>query len=262
MTLRMLDSVTVANLPDGADAYLGYTSGNWPTWNALAARFHGKAHLLSMAIAADEDAEGCDREPGDLTVTEIADWVKRQIARGVWRPVVYASVANMEPCLVALALAGITRDGIRILTAHYTYEAHICGPATCRALPVAADGTQWTDKAAGVGGSLIDESLLTADFFTSPKPAPPTEDDVATGQITGTKQDIVRRSGSQPPQKVTFGCSMDAQIRVDCRDGKPSQQLSLGYGATQSVDWPPAVDMIVVHVVKPASDGTPISWAY
>jgi len=168
----MLDSIDVANLPDGADAYLGYTGGKWPTFNALVARFTNRADLLSMAIAADEDADGCDREAGDLAVTQIAVWVKRQLARGVHRPVVYASASNMGACLVSLSLAGIDRRDVRLLSAHYTHAPHICGPATCRepGCPP-CDGTQWTDKARGAGAELIDESLLADGFFELPAPA-------------------------------------------------------------------------------------------
>jgi hypothetical protein len=164
MTLIMQDSITVANLTADADAYLGYVGGRFNTWAALQARFP-RARLLSTAIAADEDAECCDREPGDLAASEIAGWVKRQMARGVHRPVVYASASNMPACLVALAVAGLTRADVRLLSAHYDAGKHICGPATCRLVTVAMDGTQWTDQAPGANGSRIDESILNDDFF-------------------------------------------------------------------------------------------------
>jgi hypothetical protein len=84
----------------------------------------------------------------------------------VVRPVVYASASNIPPVLAALQAAGIGRAEIRLLSAHYEAGRHICGPSTC-ALPgvPACDGTQWTDKAPGAGGSLIDESILNDDFF-------------------------------------------------------------------------------------------------
>jgi hypothetical protein len=173
MTLIMQDSITVANLTADADAYLGYVGGRFNTWAALQARFP-RARLLPTAIAADEDAECCDREPGDLAASEIAGWVKRQMARGVHRPVVYASASNMPACLVALAVAGIGRADVRLLSAHYGWRGadgkqdpkHICGPATCRYPGVpACDGTQWTDQAPGANGSKIDESILNDDFF-------------------------------------------------------------------------------------------------
>jgi hypothetical protein len=166
--MRMLDSITVVNLPDGADAYLGYVGGRWPTWDALRKRFPA-AHLLSMAISADEKAEGCDVETGDLTITQAPAWVMGALAGGVWRPVAYASASQMGALLSALQSAGIKRAQVRLLSAHYGAGKHVCGPATCRLCP-AVDGTQWTDTASGLNGSRIDESVLLPDFFGDEMP--------------------------------------------------------------------------------------------
>jgi hypothetical protein len=166
MTLVMQDSISVANLTAGADAYLGYVDGRWPTFHALVARFPGKP-VISMAVSSDADALGCDREPGDLDASVVPGWVRRQLTRGVDRPVVYASASNIPPVLAALRSAGIDRGEIRLLSAHYGAGKHICGPATCALAGVpACDGTQWTDSAPGANGSLIDESILNDDFFT------------------------------------------------------------------------------------------------
>jgi hypothetical protein len=171
MTLRMLDSVEVGNLPPGADAYLGYVDGHFATFPALKRRFPG-ADLLALAVFSSEDADGCDCEPGDLTVSQVPAWVGRQLARGAWRPVVYASASSMGAVLGALNNAGILRSSVRLLSAHYGVGKHICGPLTCRqpGCP-ACDGTQWTDMAPGAGGTLIDESVLLDNFF-GPAPAP------------------------------------------------------------------------------------------
>ncbi len=166
----MLDSIFASNLPAGADAYLGYVDGAWADFQAEVAKFP-HAHVLSMAVFPRDDAVGCDREPGDLALGDIAVWVKRQIARGVWRPVVYASVSGMDFCVQALRVAGITRPAVRLMTAHYGAGNHICGPATCNLVTVAADGTQWRDNAPGAGGTLVDESVLLDDFFGA-QPAP------------------------------------------------------------------------------------------
>ena len=173
MTLRMLDSIYAGNLPAGADAYLGYVDGNWADFQAEVAKFP-HAHVLSMAVFPRDDAAGCDREPGDLALGDIAVWVKRQIAHGAWRPVVYASVSGMDFCIQALRVAGVALPAVRLLTAHYGAGKHICGPATCKLVTVAVDGTQWRDNAPGVGGSLVDESVLRDDFFGAhPAPKPP-----------------------------------------------------------------------------------------
>jgi hypothetical protein len=258
MTLRMLDSITPANLRPGADAYLGYTDGNWPTFPGLRRMFPG-AHLLSMAVFAIDNAEGCDCEKGDLTIAQVPGWVQRQHARGVQRPVVYASASNMGAALAALQAAGITRASVRLLSAHYTYQPHICGPATC-AYPGCppCDGTQWTDKAQGLNGSLIDESLLDASFFITP------EDIMISGYITGSKVDIVFPDPippAPPVSQIRFGNSMGAVIAVDVRDGKPSTDLTLTYASTEIVPVPSGCRMVVVHVKTPASDGTPVGYA-
>jgi hypothetical protein len=164
--LVMQDSIKAANLTADADAYLGYVDGHWPTYDAVVARFPGKP-VLSMAVFPADNAEGCDREPGDLDVGDVSEWVLRQMGRAPHsRPVVYASAANMAAVLEDLTASHIMRQDVRLLSAHYGAGKHICGPATC-AEPgcPACDGTQWTDIAPGAGGSLIDESVLLDDFF-------------------------------------------------------------------------------------------------
>jgi hypothetical protein len=174
VTYRCLDSITVTDLLAGADAYLGYPDGDWPTFPALRARFPD-AKLVCLVVSADADpdpdadAAGCDCENGDLTPEQVPGWVKRQRARDVWRPVAYCSASAAAGLLELLAQAGITRAQIRLLTAHYTHAPHICAPTVC-GYP-AADGTQWTDLAGGLNGSLIDESLLGDDFFSAAQPS-------------------------------------------------------------------------------------------
>lgn len=172
MTLVMYDSINVANLPADAAAYAGYTSGKWPTWDALKARFAGKAHLVSIAIDAAEHALCLDIEQGDATNAQAAGWVKAEHARNVARPIVYTSASNVGALVAELAAAGVKRDQVRVWSAHYTHTAHICAPAPGGCGFPAADATQWTDQAHGVGGTQIDESLVAADFFPQPPPEP------------------------------------------------------------------------------------------
>ena len=170
MTYRMLDSIFVADLPPGADAYLGYADGRWPTAVELRARFP-QAHILILAVFPADDAEGLDIENGDATVAQVYDWFLRQQARKVWRPVLYISAGSSQGLLDTMAANGFARSSFRLLSAHYGAGKHICGPGTC-GYPQ-ADGTQWTDSAPGEGGSFIDESLLSASFFpAAPKPPP------------------------------------------------------------------------------------------
>jgi hypothetical protein len=218
MTLVMQDSVTLANLTPEADAYLGYVDGRWPTYHALVARFPGKP-VLSMAVSADADALGCDREPGDLTASDVPPWVKRQLARGVQRPVVYASASNIPAILSAMRAAGISRADIRLLSAHYGAGRHICGPGTC-AIPgvPACDGTQWTDRAPGTNGTLIDESILNDDFFSGDDLPLSSTDLSAIAKAVWTVDGIIPGAGGSranpfwEPQRAM--ADLGTQIRV------------------------------------------------
>ena len=168
-TLTMYDAIDITQIPSGATAVAGYVSGRWPTAAHLAATFP-RAQLLTIAVTAADDAECLDIETGDATPADAAGWYERQKARGITRPCLYASASVMESSVVAVILAaGIARTSVRLWSAHYTLEPHICGPASCREMSIEADGTQWTDRAMG---RALDESLLAADFFgATPPPA-------------------------------------------------------------------------------------------
>ena len=73
-----------------------------------------------------------------------------------------------DSVLAVLGQAGIARARARLWTAHFGLGEHICGPHTCGALSIDADGTQWTSSARGL---VLDQSLLLDNFFA---PAPPT----------------------------------------------------------------------------------------
>jgi hypothetical protein len=165
LQLETVLTVLASQLTGAADAYLGYTDGAWPTYAAVRARFPSKP-VLPMAVFSSGLAQGYDGEPGDITPAAMPGCVKRSLAAGMWRPVVYASVSNMPAYLSALHGAGLNQAAhFRLLSAHYGAGKHICGPATCGLISVPMDGTQWTDAAAGAGGTLIDESALNLGFF-------------------------------------------------------------------------------------------------
>ena len=162
MTLRMYDSIDVAHLPPGADAYAGYVNGAWQTFPALR-RLFAQLHLLSIAVSTSADADCLDIENGDATNAAAPAWVKRQMRRGEPRPCLYTSAGNVAALIATVEGAGIARSQFRLWSAHYGEGKHICGPGAC-GFP-AADGTQWTDTAPGRNGSEIDESLLKDGFF-------------------------------------------------------------------------------------------------
>lgn len=161
MSVIMFDSVDTPLLPAGNFAYAGYVDGRFANYDAIRARFP-KAHVLSIAVFASDDADCLDIETGDATPAEAAAWVARQFLRGVKRPCLYSSASVMAEINAAMRLAGIPRNTLRLWSAHYTFQSHICGPSSCGGMDMDADGTQWTDRSGGIN---LDESVLLDSFF-------------------------------------------------------------------------------------------------
>jgi hypothetical protein len=164
MTLRMADSIKVANLAGGYDCYAGYVNGFWPTFAVLKKAFP-HIRLLSIAVNAGADADCLDIENGDATDADAPAWIRRQMKRGEARPCVYTSAGNATDLIRLIEGDGIARSQFRLWSAHYGEGKHICGPHVKNCGFPAADGTQWTDTAPGRNGSEIDESLLRDGFF-------------------------------------------------------------------------------------------------
>jgi hypothetical protein len=183
----MFDTAFNDQFPAGAAAYAAYVDGdvgNQPNYSYIVSAFP-KAQHLSIALFSSNNADVLDVEPGASGASDIPGWYARQVARGLPRPVVYASASTMNTeVLPVLSEAGIARAKTRLWTAHYGVGEHICGPDTCGALSVNADGTQWTSDARGL---VLDQSLLLGDFFTTTtttKPEPTvTEADLQTGEL-------------------------------------------------------------------------------
>ena len=181
--IQMADSITPENLPEVYPAFLAYVDGHWPTAARVRAMFP-KARLLTLTVVGGQAvADGCDCEAGDMGPAQAAAWAGQRLKAGEWRPVVYASADAMAGVLFQLDALGIARARVRLLSAHYGEGNHVCGPGTCKAMAVDADGTQWTDSAAGVGGTLIDLSTLNDDFFGATAPVTTMEVDVTLAQL-------------------------------------------------------------------------------
>lgn len=159
--ITMYDSIVISEIPAGAAAVAGYVGGHWPTFPKLAAAFP-HAHRLSIAVRAGQDAETLDVEAGDAVNADAPTWVRRQIARGVKKPVVYTSVSNAAALLATLQSAGISRDQVRLWTAHYTFVPHRCTSKCGFGFTGIADATQYTDHALGRN---LDASLVSGSFF-------------------------------------------------------------------------------------------------
>lgn len=180
MTIIMADAITAANLKAAVDAnpsigaVAGYDNGSWPDFAAIAAEEPTK-HLLDFTVKFANLGTGGDFEPGDMDPANVVAYVRERQAAGVWRPVVYASIAGYMIQIIAnLRAAGIALSSVRLLSAHYGAGKHICGPDTCKLGAAASsymDGTQWIDH-----GSW-DESLLQDTFFPSIAPVPQPQPD-------------------------------------------------------------------------------------
>jgi hypothetical protein len=162
-TIAMFDSVTPGAIPAYAPAVAGYVGGHWPNYTTLVKQ-HPKAHHLSIAVFASEDADCLDVERGDAAPAQAAAWIRRQHKRGIKRkPVVYTSASLMQPLVNLLSKAGL-KYGVdyQMWSAHYNFHAHLCGPHCGMGIKVTAHATQWTDKALGRN---LDESLCSGVFF-------------------------------------------------------------------------------------------------
>jgi len=181
----MFDTSLNDQFPSGAAAYAAYVDGrlgNQPNY-AYIVRAFPKAQHLSIALFAANNADVLDVEPGASVPSEIPGWYARQAQRGIARPVIYASASAMNDAILpTLRQAGISRARTRLWTAHYGLGEHICGPGSCGALSIDADGTQWTSTARGL---VLDQSLLAGDFFATTSTDPTgTEAELQSGQLT------------------------------------------------------------------------------
>jgi hypothetical protein len=180
VTIEMPDSITPGKIPMtlARRAVLGYADGEWPTADRLHELFPGAEVVSLTVLCGTLKADGVDCEPGNVNAKRAAAWVRDKLAAEPGcRPIVYADLASegysMSEVLAELAILGIGRKKIRILSAHYGHE-HICSPANgCRdkngnVITWTADGTQWTDTYPGIGGAAIDMSLLDDSFFGQP----------------------------------------------------------------------------------------------
>jgi hypothetical protein len=128
--------------------------------------------------------------------------------------------------LPVLSDAGIARDMVRLWTAHYDIGEHICGPASCGALSINADGTQWTPNAVVNGATLVlDQSFLLENFFTT-DPTVTTEAELQSGSLNNGKN--AHTAIAVPPgtaHQIAFGVDNGVQ-------GQPPTKLRVAIYST------------------------------
>jgi hypothetical protein len=148
----MYDSTEVSQIPSNPPAVAGYVDGKYANFNLMLKRFP-RAHHLSIAVFPNDNAHCLDVEPGDATPTQAPEWVRRQHARGIKRPVLYGSRSSMDEIKPILARNGIKRTEVLLWVADPTGTSHI---------PSGFDACQWNWKALGRN---LDESLCEPWFF-------------------------------------------------------------------------------------------------
>ena len=108
----MFDTALNDQFPAGAAAYAAYVDGglgDQPNYAYIVSTFPEAQHL-SIALFASDNADALDVEPGAATPSDIPGWYARQVARGIQRPVLYASASAMnDQILPVLSQAGIAR---------------------------------------------------------------------------------------------------------------------------------------------------------
>lgn len=162
----MFDDANWELIPGDSRVIAVYTDGRYENAEKLRAKFP-HAEIVTVAVSAKDDADALDDEPGDATNADLVAWAKRQFARGVVKPIIYTSVSNIDAAMAALHAAGITRDKVRLWSAHYGQGDHICGIATCGLCRNTVDWTQFTDKARGISLDMTDMGAA------KPEPANP-----------------------------------------------------------------------------------------
>lgn len=229
MTIAMPDSIRPHDMPSGYPAYLAYVDGERSKdAGQVRAMFPGAQILTLTVLGGSLAADGVDCEEGNVGAAGAAAWVRRRLTAGPsFRPVVYADLEtpgySMREVIAGLLALGITRPRYRVLTAHYTGQAHICSPVSC---PVAfqADGTQWTDKFPGLNGSLIDMSQLAGSFFGATAPVInwtetivqqlPVVKQGQTGNVVRTVQGLCAARGHAVTVDGVFGPVTAAAVRA------------------------------------------------
>lgn len=121
---QMFDSTNASNIPPGSVAVAGYADGAFANIGDMIRDFPRAKHL-SIAVNSAVDASCLDIETGDAVPADAPGWVRRQHARGLKRPVVYANTSTIAEVVDALTNDGIKRSEYLVWTAHYTGVPHV-----------------------------------------------------------------------------------------------------------------------------------------
>jgi hypothetical protein len=249
----MYDTAQNDQFPPGAQAYAAYVDGsigNQPNFAFIVNTFP-KAQHLSIALFPGDNADALDVEPGAAAPSDVPGWYSRQKQRGIQRPCVYASASTMAgDILPTLTQANIARGNVRLWSAHYGLGEHICGPASCGAVPIEVDGTQWTSSALGRN---LDQSLLLDNFFSTDPTV--TEAELQSGPLNNGRQALT--AISVPPgtaHRIAFGCDNGVKGRPPARLRVAIFSAGLGWHVT-SIEVDGTKGQKIVPFLNPAKTG-------
>ena len=252
----MYDTIYNNQYPSGAQAYAAYVDGglgDQPNYAYIVTAFP-KAEHLSIALSAGNNADALDVEAGAATPGEIPAWCTRQRQRGIQRPCIYANASTMQgSVLPVLSQSNISRASVRLWSAHYGLGEHICGPGSCGAMSVEADGTQWTSSALGL---VLDQSELQSNFFSSPSNPVIAEAELQSGQLnTGKNAPTNIAVAPGTAHHIAFGCDNavegqpSAFVRIAIYDTGP------GWHVTNNVAVDGTKGLRIVAFPNPAKTG-------
>ena len=131
------DSVNAPAEPNGLAFFVFYTAGAYANGTATKQDHPGKLYLgLTPTISDIEGADGCDCEAGDLTVAEVATFIREAKPVNTNLPVVYISESGVAGLQAHLTSVGITRSD------YYLFQADWDGVGS---IPAGCDLAQYQD---------------------------------------------------------------------------------------------------------------------
>jgi hypothetical protein len=163
----MLDTTVPSVLPEqmklaNGNALAGYVHpSSWPDFVVMRAMYP-YLPVLDISPSFNTNSTCGDFEKGDMTLSQAIDWAKRQVARGI-TPVMYTSLVNMNLMHNLMIANGIVA---KYWSAHYTGEAHLCGPRCGYGMSFTVDATQWFSD----NSIPIDKSFYNSTFFNISTP--------------------------------------------------------------------------------------------
>jgi len=154
----MYDTALNDQFPAGAAAYAAYVDGgigDQPNYAYIVSAFP-KAQHLSIALFASNNADALDVEPGAASPSDIPGWFARQVARGIQRPVIYASASTMNDTILPLLSqagtpvrtrgCGQRTTGLASISAARRPAARSASRRTARSGPQALRASSWISR--------------------------------------------------------------------------------------------------------------------